>query len=291
MAEIVVASGKGGVGKSTVSSSLSLIFRDHGVGIVDADAEAPNLHLLFDVKWKEEREFKSKSLAVIDYSKCTGCMLCKNVCTYEAIEGTSTPIIKEYICEGCNACGVVCPINAIKISQNNLSGWIKIGETEFSPFVMGEMDVGQANSGKLVTEVKNIGRSWVKDGKIRNLIVDSAAGIGCQVIASLGGANYAILVAEPTESSLSDLKRVYYLAQHFRIKSFIVVNKYNINPDFRGIEDFAMNEGLEIISKIPYDKNIPRSMAMRKTIIEYDKNSPASGEIFNIADKIEKILD
>ncbi len=291
MAEIVIASGKGGVGKSTVSSSLSLILKDHKVGVVDADAEAPNLHLLFNIKWKEEREFKSKSVAIIDYSKCTGCMLCKNVCTYEAIDGTSTPVIKEYVCEGCGACKVVCPVNAIKISENNLSGWIRIGETDFSPFVMGEMDVGQPNSGKLVTEVKNIARSWARDGAIKNIIVDSAAGIGCQVIASMGGANYAILIAEPTESSFSDLKRVYYLAQHFRIKSFIVVNKYDINPGFKKIDEFAMDENLDIIGKIPYDKNIPKSMAMRKTIVEFDKNSPASKEIFDIASQVEKVLD
>jgi MinD superfamily P-loop ATPase len=292
MAEIVVASGKGGVGKSTFTSSISVLLRDRKIGIVDGDAEAPNLHIIFDVNtWESEVEYEEKSMAEIDYSKCTNCLLCKEVCTYEAIrEREGVPYVKNYVCEGCGACKVVCPSQAISIRKNNLSGWIRIGKTKYGPFVSSELDVGQPNSGKLVTSEKNIARKWVSKGLINNIIVDSAAGIGCQVIASMSGATHALLVAEPTRSSLSDLKRVYYLAQHFRIKSYVVVNKYNINPDFSELRDFVSENGLEIVGKIPYDKTVAESMTKRKPLVEYNPRSPASETIREISLFVDTLL-
>lgn len=293
MAEIVIASGKGGVGKSTVSSSISVLLSHKNLAIVDADAEAPNLHLIFNVNsWEKEIEYREKSIAVIDYSGCVQCMLCQDVCTYEAIEKVNNyPEIKEFICEGCGACRVVCPRNVIYIKKNNLSGWIRVGKTEYGPFVSSELDVGQPNSGKLVTEEKNIARSWVKDGSVKNIVVDSAAGIGCQVIASMSGATHAVLVAEPTKSSLSDLQRAFYLAEHFRIKSFIVINKFNLNPDFMGIKNFADENGIEIIGKIPYDKAVAKSMVYRKPLVVYDPESPASKALKEISKFVEELMD
>ncbi|MDA8055687.1 MAG: ATP-binding protein [Thermoplasmatales archaeon] len=292
MAEIVIASGKGGVGKSTLTSSISVLLQDRKIGIVDGDAEAPNLHIIFDVNtWESEVEYREKSIAEIDYSKCINCLLCKETCTYEAIrEKDGIPSIKGYVCEGCGACKVVCPNDAISIQKNILSGWIRIGKTKYGPFVSSELDVGQPNSGKLVTSEKNIARKWVIDGLIKNIIVDSAAGIGCQVIASLSGATHALLVVEPTKSSLSDLKRVYYLAQHFRIKSFVVVNRYNLNPDFSELHDFVSENGLEIVGKIPYDKTVAESMAKRKPLVEYDPHSPASKTIHEISSFVDTLL-
>ncbi|MDP8011508.1 MAG: ATP-binding protein [Thermoplasmata archaeon] len=293
MAEIVIASGKGGVGKSTLSSSLSVLLSEKKIAIVDADAEAPNLHLIFNVNsWEKEIEYREKSIATIDYSGCIQCFLCQEVCTYEAISKENNfPKIKEFLCEGCGACKVICPRKVISIKKNNLSGWIKIGKTKYGPFVSSELDVGQPNSGKLVTEEKNIARSWLKDGLVKNIIVDSAAGIGCQVIASMSGASHAILIAEPTKSSLSDLKRAFYLAEHFRIKSYIVVNKYNLNENFHEIDDFARQNDLEIIGRIPYDKNVAKSMVQRKTLIEFSPESEASKAIKEIANIVETFMD
>lgn len=293
MAEIVIASGKGGVGKSTVSSSISVLLSHKNLAIVDADAEAPNLHLIFNVNsWEKEIEYREKSIAVIDYSGCVQCMLCQEVCTYEAIEKVNNyPEIKEFICEGCGACRVVCPKNVIYIRKNNLSGWIRVGKTEYGPFVSSELDVGQPNSGKLVTEEKNIARSWVKEGSVKNIVVDSAAGIGCQVIASMSGATHAVLVAEPTKSSLSDLQRAFYLAEHFRIKSFIVINKFNLNPDFMDIKNFADDNSIEIIGKIPYDRTVAKSMVYRKPLVVYDPESPASRELKEISKFVEELMD
>ncbi len=291
MAEIVVASGKGGVGKSTVLSSLAIFFKEKNNAIVDGDAEAPNLHLLFDVEWLEDREYKGKSIAVVNYDKCNLCGKCVEVCEYKAIKVEKNRIkILDYICEGCRACVVACPEKAIEIKNEIYSGRIRIGRTEYGPFISPELEPGQSNSGKLVTEEKNIARSWKEKG-IKNILVDSAAGIGCQVIASMGGANYAILVVEPTKSSFSDMLRAYDLAYHFRIKSFIIINKYDINPGFDLIDKFSREEGIEIIGKIPYDKNIPISMARNKTIFLYDPNSPSVKAMKDFFPSISNIFE
>lgn len=280
------------MGKSTVTSSISVLLRDWKIGIVDGDAEAPNLHIIFNVNsWEREIEYREKRTALIDYDRCPNCLICQQVCTYEAIEAKDgIPSILPYVCEGCGACKVVCPSEAISIRRNDISGWIRVGKTAYGPFVSAELDVGQPNSGKLVTSEKNIAREWLKDGRIRNIIIDSAAGIGCQVIASMSGATHAVLVVEPTKSSLSDLKRVYYLAEHFRIKTFIVVNKHNINPDFKELNDFISENRLEVLGKIPYDRKVAESISKRRPLVEYDPSSPASSSLKEIALSIASFL-
>lgn len=292
MAEIVVASGKGGVGKSTLTSSISVLLQKRDIGIVDGDAEAPNLHIIFNVNsWEKVTEYREKSVAVINYSECSNCMLCSEVCTYEAIEEKDgAPSIMSYVCEGCGACKVICPSKAISIEKNDLAGWIRVGKTKYGPFVSSELDVGQPNSGKLVTSEKNIAREWVKEGLIKNIIIDSAAGIGCQVIASMSGATHALLVVEPTKSSLSDLKRVHYLAQHFRIRSYVVVNKYNLNPEFKELKDFVSENDLEVVGRIPYDGTVAESMARRMPLVEYSPDSPASKAIREVSSFVDSIV-
>jgi len=290
--EIVIASGKGGVGKSTFTGSLISLLKDKRIAAVDADAEAPNLHLVFNVeKWDEEREVISAKTATIT-DKCINCGVCDNVCIYEAIyveDGTHK--IKEYLCEGCGACKAVCPVEDAIVISDAVSGWIRIANTQYGPLVSAELDVGKPNSGKLVTEEKNIAKEWVKKGMADHIIVDSAAGIGCQVIASLSGANKAILLAEPTPSSLSDLKRAFWLANHFRIETYIVINKDGMNPGFTGIEEFAKENDVEIIGRIPYDSAVPKSLASMKPLVEYAPDSPASKEIRRIADIVRGWLN
>ena len=291
--EIVIASGKGGVGKSTLTGSLiSLLRKDYRIAAVDADAEAPNLHLVLNVeKWDEEREVVSAKTARIT-DKCINCGLCDNVCIYEAIyikDGKHH--IKEYLCEGCGACSAVCPVEGAIVISDAVSGWIRTAQTPYGPIVSAELDVGKPNSGKLVTEEKNIAKAWVKEGKAEHVIVDSAAGIGCQVIASLSGANKAILVAEPTPSSLSDLKRVHWLTQHFRIDAYLVINKDGMNPGFKGLEEFSEENGVPIIGRIPYDASIPKSLNSMKPLVEFLPDSPASEEIRRIANIVKGWLE
>ncbi len=290
--EIVIASGKGGVGKSTLTGSLIALLKDLRIAAVDADAEAPNLDIVLHVeRWDEEREVISAKTATIT-DKCINCGLCNNVCIYEAIyveDGMHK--IKEYLCEGCAACKAVCPVDDAIVISDAVSGWIRTAYTPYGPLVSAELDVGKPNSGKLVTEEKNIAKEWVKEGKAEHIIVDSAAGIGCQVIASLSGANKAILVAEPTPSSLSDLKRAFWLTQHFRIDSYLVINKDGINPGFTGLEDFAEENGVPILGRIPYDPSIPRSLSAMRPLVEFSPNSPASKEIKRIAEVVRGWLN
>ena len=288
--DIVVASGKGGVGKSTLTGSLISLLRDYEIVAVDADAEAPNLHIVFNVKeWKEERELISAKTARIT-DACIECGMCDNVCIYEAIHIVNRRHrIKQYLCEGCGACKAVCPVDAIEISDA-ISGWIRTAHTPYGLLVSAELDVGKPNSGKLVTEEKNIAKQWIREGKAKHIIVDAAAGIGCQVIASFSGANKAILIAEPTPSSLSDLIRVHWLTEHFRIEPYLVINKYGINPGFDGIEKFAQEKGLEIIGRIPYDSAVPKSLTAMKPLVEFAPDSSASMEIKKIAEVVEEWL-
>jgi len=289
--EIVVASGKGGVGKSTITASLVQLLADKSVAAVDADAEAPNLHLLLDVKeWKEVRDIISAKSAYIT-EKCTQCGACDNVCIYEAIEiKDGVHRIKDYLCEGCGACRAVCPVKGAIVIEDALSGWIRIADTKHAPLVSAELDVGRPNSGKLVAEEKEIARSWVKEGRAKHIIVDSAAGIGCQVIASISGADLAILVSEPTPSSLSDLKRMYHLTKHFGVEAKLIINKDGINPTYRGLEEFSENENIEIIGRIPYDKAVPGSITSMKTLVEYAPESPSAREMVKIAEYIGGML-
>ncbi|NPA74539.1 MAG: P-loop NTPase [Euryarchaeota archaeon] len=290
--ELLIASGKGGVGKSTITASLiSLLSKDFKIAAVDADAEAPNLHILFGVHdWDRVEEFSAAKTAYIT-DACTNCGLCKDVCVYEAIyEKDGMHHIKSYICEGCGACSIVCPVDAIRITDT-ISGWLKVGTTKYGPLVSAELDVGKPNSGKLVTEEKKIARDWVKEGKAEHIIIDAAAGIGCQVIASISGVNLAILIAEPTPSSLSDLKRMYGLAKHFGVPSKLVINKDGINPDYRGLEEFAEENNIEIIGRVPYDSSVPRAITALRPLVEYAPDSPASRAIVEIADKVKGWFD
>jgi len=291
--ELVIASGKGGVGKSSIVASLVSILKDKKLAIVDADAEAPNLHILFKVQqWNEIREYRDKSVAKINFEKCSRCMECVDICVYNAISvKDSAPFIKDYLCEGCGACKIICPAKAIDIASDLLAGYIKVTDTRYGPFVSAELDVGQHNSGKLVSEEKKIARNWIKDYSLKNIIVDSAAGIGCQVIASMSGADRAILVAEPTESSLSDLSRVYSLAEHFNIKSYLVINKSDLNPGFKGLRKFATDHDIEIIGEIPYDLAAARAIVKSVPVVELEPDSKISVSLFKLADIVREFLD
>lgn len=289
--ELLIASGKGGVGKSTVTGSLiSILSKSHKIAAVDADAEAPNLHLILGAgEWDRVTEFSAAKTAYIK-ENCTNCGLCRDICVYEAIFKTNKiHHIKKYLCEGCGACKAICPVDAIEIIDT-ISGWLKVGNTKYGPLVSAELDVGKPNSGKLVTEERNIAREWVKKGKAEHIIIDAAAGIGCQVIASISGVNLAILIAEPTPSSLSDLQRMYHLSKHFGVNTKMIINKGGINPHYHGLENFAKENHIEIIGTIPYDSRVPKALTSLKPLVEFAPESNASVAIKNIAKKIEEWL-
>ncbi len=290
--QIVIASGKGGVGKSTVSSSLIYLLKDkHKIIAVDADADAPNLDLLFGVEtWEEKKELTGAKVARINHDRCIKCGICAERCPYECIKLINgNYVVSDITCEGCGVCALVCPVKGTITLEEVRSGVIKKTTTKYGfPLISAQLDVGRPNSGKLVTEEKNWAKRIMEKQRLEHMIVDSAAGIGCQVIASVGGADVAILVAEPTPASLSDLKRIYKVVQHFREPAYIVINKADLNPGFKGIHEFAEQEGIPILGEIPYDRAIPESMIKMKPVVEAFPDSKASKALKEIAKTVEE---
>ncbi len=291
--QLVVASGKGGVGKSTVTSSIMYLMRRNFVA-VDADAEAPNLGLLLGVRrWRTEREHFGAKVAVIDQGRCVRCGICHDRCPYDVIKLIDGDyVVNELTCEGCNVCGLVCPVPGAITLERRRSGVIRMAETPYGfPLISAQLDVGRPESGKLVTEEKEWAKRIMKERGLNHMIVDSAAGIGCQVIASVGGADATVLIAEPTPSSLSDVMRAYRVVQHFREPAYLVINKSDINPGFTKLREWADREGIPVIGEIPYDVAVPRSMGMAKPVVEAFPDSKASKAIYDVVERVRDILE
>ncbi len=293
MLEVAVASGKGGVGKSTVSSTLAIMLsKTRHVIAVDADADAPNLHLIFGVEdWEKEEPFGEVYVAQIHDEKCIRCGRCRDECPYGAIDVIDGKyVVSPVLCEGCLTCTLVCPVKGAITRYKRTAGYIREATTRYGfPLISARMEPGRPNTGKIVSEEKERARSRADADTV--IVIDSAAGIGCQVVSSLAGSHLAVLVAEPTPASLSDLRRVYMLTRHFMQPAVLVINKYDMNPEFLPkIEEFAEENGIEIVGRIPYDDNLPLSMAAMKPMIEAYPESPASQALLRVAENVENIV-
>ncbi len=291
MLELVVASGKGGVGKSTVSSSILYFMRNQGreVFAVDADVEAPNLHLIFGVEeWSIVKPYSEGWVAKIDRSKCDECGICREECPFKAISlRGGKHVINEVICEGCLTCSLVCPRKAIYRVRTE-EGVVRAGKTKYGLGIAGaKLRVGRPNSGKLVTEVKNLAKEL--GGSKPVYIVDAPAGIGCSVVSALAGSNGVLLVVEPTPASLADVKRLHKLAKHFMLPSALVINKADINPGFtEEILTWARKENIQYLGSVPYDDAVPKSMVAMKPLLEYSPTSKGAQALSKIAQRFMK---
>ncbi|WP_456452286.1 nucleotide-binding protein [Thermococcus sp.] len=293
--QIAIASGKGGVGKSTVTASLLYLLKDeYRFVAVDADADAPNLDLLLGVeRWEEERELIGAKVARINTESCVRCGICMERCPYDCIKVIyGDYVVSELTCEGCNVCGLVCPVPGTITLEEVRSGVVRKTTTRYGfPLISAQLDVGRPNSGKLVTEEKEWAKRLMGELGLEHMIVDSAAGIGCQVIASIGGADLTILVAEPTPASLSDVQRAYRVVRHFRQPAYLIINKANFNPGFTALREWAESEGIPILGEIPYDRAIPRSMSLLRPFVEVFPDSKAAEAMREIAGRVrEEIL-
>lgn len=269
--QLVILSGKGGTGKTTIAASLSYLAK--GSIKVDCDVDAPNLNIVIQGNEKEKSWFSGAKKARIDAKRCIKCGQCVKVCRYQAIEDYC---INELKCEGCAACTAICRHGAI-ILENVKTADLYIKETSNGILSCAEMEVGAEGSGKLVTEVRKNALRYYGEGQI--MILDGSPGIGCAVMASVTGCDAALLVVEPTLSGLSDFLRVLEICRYFGVKIYVCINKYDVNQEITNdIEKFCLKSGINVIARIPFDDAVRKAANAKKTVVSYE-GSPASMEI------------
>ncbi len=286
MKKIVIASGKGGVGKSMLASTLAtLLAQKQKIVAVDCDVDAPNLHLWLgeDEKWDKIEKISVLEEPIIDFKKCIGCGKCAKICAFNALEiNKGKPVLNQFFCEGCGACEAVCPVGAIKMRPID-SAEIKIKKDVCGfPLISAQLYPGKTGSGKIVDKIREKAQGF----KCQVMILDSPGGTGCPVIAALNGTDFAILITEPTPSGFSDMKRALTVVNHFKIPYGVVINKWDINiSKSRIIEKWANDK---FLGKISYDKRIFQAIAKLKPIIK--TNLPVKKEIEKIYTKLKKFL-
>jgi MinD superfamily P-loop ATPase len=289
MKEIVILSGKGGTGKTSIAASFAVLAGNDAV-IADCDVDAANMHLLLKPDFGKKSEFYSGELALIKQELCTECGKCEEICRFDAISYINNQYqINSLNCEGCGYCEKICPSHAITM-QEQISGNLYISKTRLgSTMIHAKLNIGAENSGKLVAKVKSEAKSTASEEGKSYIIVDGSPGIGCPVVSSLAGANFVVLVTEPSVSGLHDLKRIYVLIKKFRIKAACIINKYDMNIEKTiEIKSFLKEENIVHLADIPYDINFTKTMIESKTIVE--KQSPIKKTVENIWEKIKKQL-
>lgn len=260
--EIVVISGKGGTGKTTITSSLIPYFQDIVIG--DCDVDAPNLQILFNPQNSEKESFYGMKKAKLDKELCIECGRCYEVCRFDAIENPKK-------CESCSICEYVCPVGAIKMVDNE-AGEIYVSETKYGKMVHACLFPGEENSGKLVAEVRKKAKKIAQEENKKYILLDGAPGVACNVISSLTGVKKAVIVTEPTLSGLHDLERVLELIERFRIRPYFVINKYDLSFEMANkIEEFLKDKGFEVSVKVPFDKRVVNAIGRKEIPSVADK--------------------
>ncbi len=292
MKELVIISGKGGSGKTTVSASFASLAKNSVIS--DCDVDAPNMHILMKPEKTRTHDFHSGLLAEIDQNKCTFCGLCYEHCRFDAIDkstdksGKTIYRIDELKCEGCSLCDYVCKANAIKLSTPKRGVWME-SDTKYCPMIHALLDAGGENSGKLVSLVKSKARVKARDDNADVLIVDGPPGVGCPVIASISGADLLLLVTEPTQSGKHDMERVIQLADSFKMKVAMCINKWDINPEVSAeIDRVAKENGVMSVGRIRYDESVPRILSEGKIIVEQD--GEVSADIKSVWSRVQLFL-
>jgi len=272
--EITVLSGKGGTGKTIVTASLAVLTQR--TVLTDCDVDAPDLHMLLKPEVLETQEFKASRVAVIDQDKCVQCEKCAENCRFDAIE---KQVVDPILCEGCGVCVYICPVAAIKL-EKRVSGYAFISKTKYGPMSHALLNPGEENSGKLVALVRQNAKKVAEKENCELIINDGPPGIGCPVIASLGGVDMGLIVGEPTLSGIHDMKRALSLLNHFKIPAIVCVNKYDINEkNTEQIVNFCVSRDVEVVGKIPFDPIVTEAMVAGKPIVEYAPKSEVSEAI------------
>lgn len=278
--EIAVISGKGGTGKSSISSAFVSVAKS--AVVVDCDVDASNLYLLFSPLCKEEEAFVSGSHAVVNNDKCTNCNTCIDLCRFDAISKVDGKIrISESACDGCYLCSRVCPVQAIKMIPADKSR-MYAGTFRYGDMVYGRLAPGEENSGKMVNLLREKAKRYVEDYGYDTIILDGPPGIGCPVISTITGVDKVVVVTEPTLSGFLDMKRVIEVVCRFSVQISVIVNKYDLNPDIcEQIDKWCDEMEIPVVAHLPFDVQIVEAMIAGKTIIEYNKDCEVSRLIEN----------
>ncbi len=289
MKEILVISGKGGTGKTSVTAAFAHL-ADKAI-VCDLDVDAPDLHLILSPAEKSRNDFVSGNRALVIPDKCDGCGKCAELCRFEAITiNDGKALIDDFNCEGCKVCVTFCPTQAIEFPENFCGRWY-LSETRFGPLVHAQLFPGEENSGRLVALLRQQARKLASADKAGLILSDGPPGIGCPVISSLSGCDMAVIVTEPTQSAIHDLQRVADLCDHFKVKSCILINKSDLNPSLaEDIRHKAKQRGIECVGRLPFDQVFVQAVVAGKAVTEID-DGKATAEIKKAWQNVEKILN
>lgn len=279
MNEIVVISGKGGTGKTSICAAFAHLMHD-GI-ICDLDVDAPDLHIILDPNYEIKEEFISGHEAVIEPELCTQCGECARLCRFEAItERGSSYAGDPFRCEGCGVCAALCPEKAIRLTEKHCGEWYQ-SQSRFGPMVHAQLSPGEENSGRLVTLLKQKARELAKEQGLQTILCDGSPGIGCPVISSLSGAHMAVAVVEPTPSGRHDFMRIADLCDHFRIPVSVIINKSDLSSsECEAIEEASVQRGYLLAGKLPFSEDIVSAMIGKHAITE--THSPLASELMSI---------
>lgn len=286
--EVAILSGKGGTGKTSISASLFV--RQDNALIADCDVDAANMHLLLQPKNKDSFSFSGGEVAEIDQLLCQQCERCIETCRYDSIIiKDGNVFVEELSCEGCAACTTACPHDAIQMHQHQ-NGVMHIAETDYGPMVHAKLGVAEENSGKLVSAVRKEAQAIAAKAGLELILVDGSPGIGCPVIASLTGADFSLIVTEPTQSAIHDMKRVIDLTKRFNIDVALCINKSDLNRDLvEEIKQFAENEDIPLIGELPYNASIPKAQLKGKPFVLDDECK--TPEFESLSQKFTELLN
>ena len=280
--EIVIVSGKGGTGKTSLTAAFAALAKNSI--LCDADVDAADLHLLMQPEVKEQTDFMGGSKAVIDPDLCTGCGTCRTLCRFDAISDRYE--VDPIRCEGCGVCVDFCPEQAIGFPVQRCGEWY-VSATRFGPMVHARLGIAEENSGRLVSLVRTKTRQLAEARGLELILTDGPPGIGCPVIAAIGGATALVIVVEPTVSGIHDMERVVDLAAHFRVPGMVIVNKFDLNVGMtEAIEQLAEKRNILVLGRVPFDPVITRSMVQGQTLFEYGEESPTRRVVRDIWAKI-----
>jgi MinD superfamily P-loop ATPase len=289
MSEIIVISGKGGTGKTSLTAAFAHIAAD--AVVCDLDVDAPDLHLILQPTINVREDFYSGHEAVIDSAACNECGICAEVCRFAAVRSTAAGFTVDPLkCEGCNVCVHFCPLGAIRFPERHCGEWF-MSRTRFGPMVHAQLFPGAENSGRLVALLRGKARELADRNGGALILSDGAPGIGCPVISSLSGTGFAVLVTEPTPSGRHDLERVADLCRHFKIPTGVIVNKADLNPENTAdIQRWCVEAQTEFLAALPYDPAVTEAMVQRQAVTEFSADG-LSEDIRRVWRRIAELAD